>query len=39
MEDRLITPSILSEDFEVDAGLRPKSLQEYIGTICIKRKK
>lgn len=38
MEDRLITPKILNEDVEVDYGLRPKSLDEYIGQSSAKEK-
>ncbi len=38
MEDRLITPKILNEDIEVDYGLRPKSLDEYIGQSSAKEK-
>lgn len=38
MEDRVITPKILSEDMEVDYGLRPKSLDEYIGQSSAKEK-
>lgn len=38
MEDRLITPKILTEDVEVDYGLRPKSLDEYIGQSSAKEK-
>ncbi|MGB7604935.1 MAG: Holliday junction branch migration DNA helicase RuvB [Lutisporaceae bacterium] len=38
MEDRLITPKILNEDMEVDYGLRPKSLDEYIGQSSVKEK-
>lgn len=38
MEDRVITPKILSEDMEVDYGLRPKCLDEYIGQSSAKEK-
>ena len=38
MEDRLITPKILNEDIEVDSGLRPKTLNEYIGQSSAKEK-
>lgn len=38
MEDRLITPKIIDEDIEVDTGLRPKSLGEYIGQSAAKEK-
>lgn len=38
MEDRLITPKMLTEDTEVDYGLRPKSLDEYIGQSSAKEK-
>lgn len=38
MEDRLITPKFLNEDIEVDCGLRPKSLDEYIGQSSAKEK-
>lgn len=30
-EDRLITPSLTYEDGELEMGLRPKTLEEYIG--------
>lgn len=30
-EDRFITPSLTYEDAEVEGGLRPKTLEEYIG--------
>jgi len=38
MEDRLITPKIIDEDIEVDTGLRPKALEEYIGQSAAKEK-
>ncbi|MDF2522834.1 MAG: ruvB, partial [Clostridiales bacterium] len=38
MEDRLITPKILDEDIEIDTGLRPKTLDEYIGQTSAKEK-
>ncbi len=38
MEDRLITPKMLNEDAEVDVGLRPKTLDEYIGQSSAKEK-
>lgn len=38
MEDRLITPTILNEDAEVDYGLRPKALAEYIGQSSAKER-
>ncbi|MGE5631098.1 MAG: Holliday junction branch migration DNA helicase RuvB [Caulobacteraceae bacterium] len=38
MEDRLITPKILGEDYEVDTNLRPKTLDEYIGQSAAKEK-
>jgi Holliday junction DNA helicase RuvB len=38
MEDRLITPKMLNEDTEVDVGLRPKTLNEYIGQSSAKEK-
>ncbi|HOR85896.1 MAG TPA: Holliday junction branch migration DNA helicase RuvB [Bacillota bacterium] len=38
MEDRLITPKIIDEDFEVDTSLRPKTLGEYIGQTGVKEK-
>jgi Holliday junction DNA helicase RuvB len=38
MEDRLITPIIIDEDTEIDTGLRPKSLEEYIGQSAAKEK-
>lgn len=38
MEDRLITPKMLNEDMEVDVGLRPKTLDEYIGQSSAKEK-
>jgi Holliday junction DNA helicase RuvB len=38
MEDRLITPKILDEDMEIDTGLRPKTLDEYIGQTSAKEK-
>lgn len=38
MEDRLITPKILDEDSEIDSGLRPKTLEEYIGQSSAKEK-
>lgn len=38
MEDRLITPKILNEDVEIDVGLRPKTLDEYIGQSSAKEK-
>lgn len=38
MEDRLITPAILNEDSEVDYGLRPKALAEYIGQSSAKER-
>lgn len=30
-EDRIISPALREEDREVDSGLRPKTLKEYIG--------
>ncbi|HNR04125.1 MAG TPA: Holliday junction branch migration DNA helicase RuvB [Bacillota bacterium] len=38
MEDRLITPKIIEDDMEIDASLRPKSLEEYIGQSVVKEK-
>lgn len=38
MEDRLITPQILTEDSEIDVGLRPKNLGDYIGQSSAKEK-
>lgn len=38
MDDRLITPKILDEDSEIDPGLRPKNLGEYIGQSSVKEK-
>lgn len=38
MEDRLITPKIINEDFEADINLRPKYLEEYIGQSSVKEK-
>lgn len=38
MEDRLITPKILEDDIEIDTGLRPRTLDEYIGQSSAKEK-
>lgn len=38
MEDRLITPKILNDDVEIDTGLRPRTLDEYIGQSSAKEK-
>jgi Holliday junction DNA helicase RuvB len=38
MEDRLITPKIIEDDIEIDTGLRPKTLDEYIGQSSAKEK-
>lgn len=38
MEDRLITPKIIEDDIEIDTGLRPRTLDEYIGQSSAKEK-
>lgn len=38
MEDRLITPKIIDDDIEIDTGLRPRTLDEYIGQSSTKEK-
>ncbi len=38
MEDRLITPQIISDDIEIDTGLRPRNLDEYIGQSSAKER-
>ncbi len=38
MEDRLITPKIISDDIEIDTGLRPRNLDEYIGQSSAKER-
>lgn len=38
MEDRLITPKIIDEDNEIDTGLRPKTLDDYIGQTSAKER-
>lgn len=38
MEDRLITPKIVVEDNDIDLGLRPKFLAEYIGQSAVKER-
>jgi len=38
MDDRIITPKITVEDLEADGGLRPKTLEEYIGQTIAKEK-
>jgi holliday junction DNA helicase RuvB len=38
MDDRLITPKIIEDDIEIDTGLRPKTLDEYIGQSSAKEK-
>lgn len=38
MEDRLITPMIIEDDIEIDTGLRPRTLDEYIGQSSAKEK-
>ncbi len=37
-ENRLITPTLTIDDFEAEGGLRPKTLQEYIGQGVAKEK-
>jgi len=37
MEKRIITTSVTTEDESLDAGLRPKSLKEYIGQDKVKK--
>lgn len=38
MEDRIITPRIVEEDTDIDFGLRPRFLHEYIGQSSAKEK-
>lgn len=38
MEDRLITAKVIEDDVEIDTGLRPKTLNEYIGQSSVKEK-
>jgi Holliday junction DNA helicase RuvB len=36
MEERIISPAVKAEDFEMEYGLRPRKLSEYIGQSKIK---
>ena len=35
-EERIVTSEVLGEDFDIEPGLRPKSLSEYVGQSKIK---
>lgn len=35
-EDRILTSTMRTEDFEIDQSLRPKSMEEYIGQEKVK---